>query len=460
MKLSFKFFCIAYIVVLFSTGIGGSFLISNINNTLWNTRTERVDAAVNYAADSFLAFADISYGEISGSQKDDAVRQIRNSLDSVICEIDIYSQDAVSAKFTKLNENECAVTFLDRYNRLLMESVCKINANSKNYYLFVYSDFTDIRHQRDLFWGMYAIVVFCISALSGLLLFAVGKKITKPLNNLTNTADEIALGNYGKRVEIKSDDYEINILTNSVNLMSEAVAQKIKEISEELKKRDIFVADFTHEMKTPMTAIMGYAQMLRSYELEEKEKLQAAKSIYDEAKRLEKLSLQLLDLYVYQNEDVKLESVNLLEVGEQLSQTLNFLSQKYNVSFSVNFNDITVCANKVLLISLLYNLADNAFKASDSGGLIELYSKNAENGIQICVKDFGLGIKQENIKYLTEPFYREDKSRSRRLGGAGLGLSLCKKIAALHGTKLDFESEKNKGTKVSFTLLKGGNINE
>jgi len=456
MKLSFKFFCLAYIIVLLSTGLGGAYIITNINDALWNTQVERVNAAVNYAADSFMAFADVSYNEISGTQKNDAIRQIKNTVDSAVCDIKIYTAEAVNAQYVGLSDKECASTFIKNGDRLLMESVCKLNAGANDYYLFVYSDFTDIKNQRDLFWSRYGIVVFGISAISGFLLFALAGKITTPLNKLAKVADEIALGNYGKKVEVKASDYEIFALSKSVNSMSDAIEQKIKEIREELEKRNMFVADFTHEMKTPMTAIIGYAQMLRTYCLDEAEKDQAVEAIYNEAKRLEKLSLQLLDLYVYQNENIELEKISLPEIGQRLNSTLKHLSEKYGVYYNIHFDNAFVYGNSVLLLSLLYNLSDNALKASQPQTYISIYSKTTQHHVQIFVEDRGKGVAKENIKLLTEPFYREDKSRSRKLGGAGLGLSLCKEIATLHGTELVFESKKGKGTRVSFILAKGG----
>ncbi len=456
MKLSFKFFCIAYLVVLLSTGLGGSYIIKNINDTLWNTQVERVNAAVNYAADSFMAFADVSYDDIAEAQISEAVRQIKNTTDSSVSDIAIYTSEAPSPEYAQMSENVCAVTFAKEERRLLMRSVCKLNTGGVDYYMVVHSDFTAIQHQRDLFWRRYGIIIICVSAVSGLLLFALTRKITKPLNRLARVADEIALGNYGKKAEITAADDEISVLAESVNAMSSAIEQKITEIREELEKRDMFVADFTHEMKTPMTAIMGYAQMLRSYDLDEREKGQAAQAIYREAKRLEKLSLQLLELYVYQNETVEMEELNLLAIGEQLSATLGFLSEKYDVNYRVSFESETVRANSVLLLSLLYNLADNAFKASDPQTSVTIYSKATPTAVRIYVEDKGRGIARESIKRLTEPFYREDRSRSRKFGGAGLGLALCKEIARIHGTELNFESEKNKGTTVSFSLAKGG----
>ena len=238
--------------------------------------------------------------------------------------------------------------------------------------------------------------------------------------------------------------------------MSSAIEEKIQLIEEELNKRDMFVADFTHEMKTPMTAIIGYAQMLREYDLDTKEKEQAATAIWSEAKRLEKLSLQLLELYIYKNEDAEMEEISLLDVGEKLKTTLKYLSEKFSVDLSVDFEDEIVYANRELLLSLIYNLSDNAFKASYSNSSIKVYSKTQGDRIRIFVEDKGRGIAKENIKLLTEPFYREDKSRSRKMGGAGLGLALCKEIARVHGSELHFESELNKGTTVSFSLSNGG----
>ena len=456
MKLSFKFFCIAYIVVLLSTGIGGAFMIQNINEILWNTQVERVNTNVNYASDSFISFVDVSYGEITGAQKSTAISQIKSTMDGSVSDIEIFTSDTVEPEYVEMKYNECIDTFVKKGDRLLMKSVCKLNTGSADYYLFVYSDFTDIQNQRDVFWNIYGVVVICISVVSGLILLVFSRRFAKPLNELTQVADEIALGNYSKRVEVKSSDYEISKLSESVNSMSSAIEEKIQLIEEELNKRDMFVADFTHEMKTPMTAIIGYAQMLREYDLDTKEKEQAATAIWSEAKRLEKLSLQLLELYVYKNEDAEMKEISLLDVGEKLKTTLKYLSEKFSVDFSVDFEDEIVYANRELLLSLIYNLSDNAFKASYPNSSIKVYSKTQGDRVKIFVEDKGRGIAKENIKLLTEPFYREDKSRSRKMGGAGLGLALCKEIARVHGSELHFESELNKGTTVSFSLSKGG----
>ncbi len=460
MKLSLKFFCIAYIIVLVSTGIGGVFLVNTTTDTLWDSRMEQFASASKYACDSFISFTDISAEKITDSQLNGIKNQIKSNLDMPIKGITVYTADNAPALYSYLKDNQGYNGFLREGGSLLAESVCRLSTGAGVYYLCLYSDFTDIEQQCNSLWKWYSVTVLALSVISGGFLYITARRIATPINRLSNAANGIASGDYGKTVNIKSRDFEIKRLAESFNTMSKMVEKTIADIREESEKRNMFVADFTHEIKTPMTAIIGYAEMLNSYSLTDSEIKQASKAIYKEGKRLEKLSLQLLDLYVYRNDNPQLEEINLNDLTKQLETTLIFLSRKYKVGFSVDFEDVTVMANPVLLMSLLYNLADNAFKASDPEGSITLFCRRYNERTRIYVKDSGRGISPENIKYLTEPFYREDKARSRRQGGAGLGLALCREIAEIHGTKLDFNSTPGIGTVVSFDLNNGGESDE
>lgn len=452
MKLTVKFFCIAYIIVLLSTGIGGIFLINSANSNLWDSREERVIASSKYACDSFMSFADISSGPVSEAQLENIKKQIKGSLDSCVSELLILSESDVTSEYSSLADNEGFRRYTRRNGRYMLESVCRLNTSTDIYYITVYSDFTDIEDRTSALWGIYGAVVLGLSVISGLLLFIVARQTAKPINRLTEAANSISSGNYGETVTVETADFEIKRLAESFNTMSAMVKKTIEDIQAESDKRNMFVADFTHEIKTPMTAIIGYAQMLNSYDLNQKEIKQASRAIYKEGKRLERLSLQLLELYVYRNDEVVLEPVFLSDTVNQLETTLIFLSKKYNVKFTVDFCEVEVMANSVLLFSLLYNLADNAFKACAERGEVKINSAVIGDRVKISVSDNGKGISPENIKLLTEPFFREDKGRSRELGGAGLGLALCKEIAVIHNTELVFESELGKGTKVSFCL--------
>ena len=450
MKLSFRFFCIAYLIVLLATGTGGTLIILNVTNTLFESRKERVLASSDYAAESFLSFCDIYYEQITESQASEIAGQIKNTLDEAVCAVRIYAAEAENDEtenaFYRFRENESGP---------IMEAVCRIETTIGTYCLTVASDFSEIKEQNEMFFTVYGITVLAVSLISGALLYVSAKRITKPLSRLSAAAERIASGSYGEKIKINKCGQEIKNLSDSFNLMSSAIERKINEITEEAEKREIFVADFTHELKTPMTAIMGYAQMLDSYELTDSERGEAARAIYGEARRLENLSLRLLELYVYRNEKAAdIRKTELYGVGRQLESSLRNLSVKYAAPLRVSLPDTAVMADETLLLSLLYNLADNAFKATENGSEVSVYGEDTGTAVRITVKDSGRGIAQENLKMLTQPFFREDKSRSRKLGGAGLGLSICEAIAKLHGTALDFKSEPGKGTEVSFILKK------
>ncbi len=459
MKLSYKFFCIAYVIVLLSTGIVGFFLVNTTQSDLWNAREEQFLTANKYACDSFVSLTDVYSDEISSYRLSGMEKQIINSLDNLVTEINIIPKNTSSPQYF-LSPNQCLRHYIKKNGLLLMQTVCCLDIGSQQYYLVLSADFTALQAQSNAIWKWYGIYVFSLSAVSGVLLFIFARRIASPINRMSKAAKSIASGNYGETVTIKSTDYEIKNLSQSFNTMSQIVKRTIAEIQTESEKRDMFVADFTHEIKTPMTAIIGYAEMLNSYTLTQQEIKRASKAIYKEGKRLERLSLQLLDLYVYRNDNVELEPIELSSLTKELETTLIFLSRKYCVGFTVDFSRVLVMANPVLLISLLYNLADNAFKASNPNDRISISCTDTGDSVSISVTDNGRGISPENIKLLTEPFFREDKSRSRKLGGAGLGLALCKEIAQIHGTSLNFQSRQGKGTTVWFNLQKGEIENE
>ena len=245
-----------------------------------------------------------------------------------------------------------------------MKIDCAIEVNNDFYRITVESDFTDILLYEKEIWNVYRISVLMIAGISGVLLFVFSKGFTKPLSRLTSAAKSIADGDYGKTVDCHSETSEIVALSNSFNIMSLAVKNAIDDVKSEVEKRETFIADFSHEMKTPLTAIVGYADMLRSYDLSESEQRVSANAVFKEGKRLENLSMQMLDLMVLKKEKCQLAPVSLREVAEALKDTLKFHCDKYEVALSVNLQDVSVKADKSLLLSLLYNLADNGFKAS------------------------------------------------------------------------------------------------
>ena len=231
MKLSTKFFCTAYAIVLLSTGIGGSFLIRSVNNTIVQSHVHRMDSSVNYAVEVFRGYTDVSYEKITAAESEGIKKQINNSIEDTVSCVEILAEEAVADEFLNLTANTTLSHFSNAQDKLVRKSMSMIETVFGNYYLLFESDFTGIKERCESFWDIYTAVVLGISFFSGILLFLVTRKITKPLRLLTKVTDEIAKGNYGKVVKIRSGDTEVKKLSDSINSMSMSVKEKINEIS-------------------------------------------------------------------------------------------------------------------------------------------------------------------------------------------------------------------------------------
>lgn len=457
MKLSWKFFFIAYIMVLLSAGLGGFFLVKSTTDTLWNERVERCKTSHAYAVNSFYSLSDVltlskaDYVLLSGTMES----QIASTLDSSVTEFDVLPLNLdKSGKYASLADDNVLMVFTGGEDSCVLEIGSKVRINDNVYIIRCESDFSILVKSNEKLWTQYRITVLLVSVFCGALLFIFAKRLTKPLSEVSDTAKHIAQGNYGLCIDAKGNTEEIRTLAENFNTMSVVVAQSLQAIQEECHRRDTFVADFTHEIKTPVTSIIGYADMLSTYDLSEGERTDAAQTIYKEGKRLEKLSMQLLELIVTSREKPVLSCVCLENIEKSVRSTMAFSEKKYGVSLVTDLGKGFVKASEPMLLSLIYNLVDNAFKASPVKSQVELFGKDLGDEIRITVSDKGHGIDKEHIARITEPFYREDKSRSRKRGGAGIGLSLCKEICEVHGTSLCVESEVGKGTSVSFVLKK------
>lgn len=210
-----------------------------------------------------------------------------------------------------------------------------------------------------------------------------------------------------------------------------------------------FVADLTHELKTPLTSMIGYADLLRSAPLDESRRRAAADAIYHESTRLESLSQQLLALQGLQTDSVTLGSVPVAAVFADVARSLPDAALDCDAPAGA-----AVRADRVLLADLLRNLVLNALHAEPKDGTVHLTCAEAGGQWRLTVRDNGCGIPAGALPHLTEPFYRVDKARARANGGSGVGLALCAEIAAAFGTKLEFESTPGEGTTVAICLQK------
>lgn len=223
---------------------------------------------------------------------------------------------------------------------------------------------------------------------------------------------------------------------------------EVETLEGQAERREEFIASFAHELKTPLTAIIGYADMIRSKDLPPKQRFMAAGYIFSEGKRLEALSLKLLDLIVVGKQGLDMRKHEcgffLREVAAVALPSVKESGMELNIFGDRGY----IVLEGDLFKTLMINLVDNARKASKQGQRIDLFGKQEEDGYAFYVRDYGRGMTKGDLERITEAFYMVDKSRSRAQNGAGIGLALCQKIAEVHNTRLEYTSQPGSGTTV------------
>ncbi len=281
------------------------------------------------------------------------------------------------------------------------------------------------------------------------IIFLLTKWFTGSIKKVGKAARRMAKGNYAERIPVDRAD-EIGELAADFNLMAEQVEKKIEELSEMARQKEDFAANFAHELKTPLTSVIGYADMLYQRELPREQVKGAAEYILNEGMRLEALSLKLMDLFVLDKQDFVLEEISVRDMFENFAQGMEPLCKKQGVRLHMDMEESCIKADYDLFKTMILNLADNAIKADCTDLWIE--GKADKDRYRIVIWDNGKGIPTEELGRITEAFYMVDKSRARKQHGAGLGLALVSKIATIHKAEMKIESDGKSGTRVSLVL--------
>lgn len=301
--------------------------------------------------------------------------------------------------------------------------------------------------QQKQYFIIYIAVVFFGIISSVALSFA----LTRHLRRLTTTVRKISGGDLSKRSRITSND-EFGQLSRDFDAMADKLQENISRLESDMQRQESFMGAFAHELKTPMTSIIGFADLLRQGNLDENTRMMAADYIYSEGHRLERLSFKLLDLILLKKDELTMKRVWLGNYLAEVERALSPNMKNKGIRLVCKAEQKRVTLEPDLVKSLLYNLVDNASKAMDNGGIIAVRATVIPGGCQFQVVDNGRGMEPEALTRITEAFYRVDKARSRSQGGAGLGLALCKQIVELHSGNISFASEPGKGTRVTVTL--------
>lgn len=375
---------------------------SFINNSISDTRLTLISADGTVLADS---------EEKAENMENHANRpEVREALET--------GKGSTIRKSATLDENTYySAVKLDNGN------VLRVSVTSKSVYIVFYNSLI-----------ILAVIMLVIMMTALGISFAITKSIVNPITEM------------GKRL----DDIE-NVETYSeLQPFVDAISQQRKKQKMLDNQKKQFTANVSHELKTPLTSIAGYAELIENGMAKEENIRPFAHTIRTQALRLVNLTediIQLSQLDEVEN-DITFEELNLSELAEKCAESLEMNAQTKNVSLEVSGENCFIMGNKALIEELIYNLIDNAIRYNKEEGSVTISTEYLSDGTLLTVSDTGIGIAKKYQDRIFERFFRVDKSRSKQTGGTGLGLAIVKHIAQVHGAHITLESTEDVGTTI------------
>lgn len=291
--------------------------------------------------------------------------------------------------------------------------------------------------KRAIFYGMLVGVA---------LMLVVAKHIIRPIKKIKDATKKVATGDFDTKVDVVRKD-EIGDLAENFNIM----VNELKSI--EYLRKD-FVSNISHELKTPIASIQGFAKLLENNDITEREKKEYISIILEETDRLSNLSSNMIKLSKVENQEIVYNKQEF-RLDEQIRKAIIMLEEKMNrknIKVELESEEISITENQDLTMEIWINLLNNAIKYTNENGIIKIKVFEENEYIRVDIIDNGIGIPKEKQEKVFEKFYQADKSHSNE--GSGLGLAIVKRIVELIDGKITFSSEENIGTAFSVFIKK------
>ena len=358
----------------------------------------------------------------------------------------------------KKNEKSFIIRTLNNRKHVFVSSI--ITLENKDFKLLISKDIQEVYNERINNYKFFLAIDIINFIILAIVMYIISKSLTNPIVDLSNISKDIARGDYSKRSKASNNNDEIGILENNFNIMIDVIENNIKELKYLNESKQRFIDSLNHEIKTPITSIIGYSELLLRTNVNEETRLKALNYINSESKRLETLNSTLLKLTLMREEKISLEKINLNEVLNTVHNTLRYKLEKIKINLKVSIEKVEIYVDKQLIIVLLTNILDNSIKACEENSIIHIKGSYEEDAYVLRIIDSGRGISSEDIDKIKEPFYMVDKARTRKNNGIGLGLSICSEICEVHNIDMNIKSEINNGTEVILTFSKESLYNE
>lgn len=469
MRFYWKVFLVIISLTSMAFCVSGTVILSKAFNSSLEQEIERgknENRILQFAFQTAINSVPSEYFKKENNITYDVANSLKNNMTSSKSHIRILSEDETlifsdikrevdKELLNSVNDRNVGYKIIGENEKRYLDIMCVVKAVDTSFYLESISDISYVYEGRGKLFEAYKIIVIILLISIGFIVLGVSYWLTKSITSLSVTTQIFAKGDYNVRAKIKSND-EIGILSNNFNLMADALSEKIEELSNEARKQEDFTASFAHELKTPLTSIIGYSDMLRSMNLSKDEIFETSNYIYSQGKRLEALSFKLLELILLKNQSFKFISLDIEGIIEETLVILRGILDKKEINVEISLEKGEIKGDKDLLISLFVNIIDNARKACSKGGKIIINGEKNKSEYKISITDNGCGIPKEDLGKIKEAFYMVDKSRSRKEGGAGIGMTICDEIIKLHNANWNIESKLSKGTTVSLSFKNGG----
>lgn len=428
---------------------------------------------IGFLLTSLLSFSICCFFTIKSYNRDSdqlALEELEHSSDHIadlIKLIDDKDQDKILADYSETSEMSFTVTCegqtksFGHVNKklILKDDELKTLATSKDkslrsegiisqyakafkidnqtYVITVQKDFSAT---KDIFMKSYTSAAIIFMMTGSIVFLIVADIIVKPISRLTRVTDELAKGNYKVRVNYEGKD-EISSLYASFNQMAVRLAKQ-----ETIRQQ--FISDVSHEFQTPLTAISGFATILKNENLTDEQRKKYADIILFNSNRLSHLSKNMLQLTLLDGEDTALDKTEFPLI-EQLNRVIEMednaaLSKDIEIEFIHPKKEFIIEADESRMEQVWINLLSNAIKYTNEHGVVTVEVRRTPTELQVRFEDTGVGMSQDAISHIFERFYRQDKSRT--IEGNGLGLSIVKRIIDLHHYKIDVESQEDVGS--------------
>lgn len=421
---------------LLSFSICCFFTIRSYNRDSDQLALEELEHSSNHIADLIKLIDDKNQDKILADYSETSEMSF-----TVTCEGQTKSYGHVNKKLI-LKDDELKTLATSKEKSLRSEGIISQYAkafriDNQTYVITVQKDFSST---KDIFMKSYTSAAIIFMMTGSIVFLIVADIIVKPISRLTKVTDELAKGNYKARVNYEGKD-EISSLYASFNQMAVRLAKQ-----ETIRQQ--FISDVSHEFQTPLTAISGFATILKNENLTDEQRQKYADIILFNSNRLSHLSKNMLQLTLLDGEDTSLDKSEFPLI-EQLNRVIEMednaaLSKDIEIEFIHPKKEFIIEADESRMEQVWINLLSNAIKYTNEHGVVTVEVRRTPTELQVRFEDTGVGMSQDAISHIFERFYRQDKSRT--IEGNGLGLSIVKRIIDLHHYKIDVESQEDVGS--------------